>query len=312
MNVKNAFAHLNPIAKLGIVAIVALVCLLLSIVLASLVSIPFYGLDQISDIINSSVNIDAGNVSFLKFLQLAQSIGLFIIPSIILAILFGGSVKKFLKLESLPYFFPILIAILIILVSNPLINFVGEINANMKLPAGLSSLDQWMRNSEDAADELTKIFLKTDSVWGLLFNIFMIAVIPAIGEEFLFRGVIQRIFIDLTKNKHLGIWISAILFSALHFQFFGFIPRALLGAMFGYLFIWSGNLWLPVLAHFANNALAVVAYYLFDRGVLLTDPEKIGIDSESKLAVYLSILFVIFLFRVFYSYEKKKRLEVNY
>jgi len=250
------------------------------------------------------------NISFLKFMQIIQSIGLFIIPSLLLAILFGDNISSYLKLDRKPYQTSIVLSIIIVCIASPFINFVGEINSNMTLPPALSSIEQWMRESEDTAEQLTKLFLKTDTIWGLLFNILMIGVIPAVGEELLFRGVIQRIFSEWTKNVHWGVWISAILFSALHFQFYGFIPRAILGAIFGYLLVWSGNLWLPVLAHFINNTVAVIAYYLYGEGVLSVDPDKIGTNSDYHITTIFSIFLLIWMFWLFYNFEKRKRSEL--
>jgi uncharacterized protein len=109
--------------------------------------------------------------------------------------------------------------------ASPFINFIGGLNANMQFPDWLSGVENWMKNAEDKAAEITEAFLKVETVGGLAFNIFMIAFLPAIGEELLFRGVIQRIFTNWTRNYHWGIWISALLFSALHMQFYGFIPE---------------------------------------------------------------------------------------
>jgi membrane protease YdiL (CAAX protease family) len=280
-------------------------------IIASVISIPIFGFDNFVKMISSSVNIGEENLSFLKFMQVVQSVGLFIIPSMLLAILFGGSISGYLKLDRKPYQTSILLAIIIVFISSPFINFVGEINSKMTLPSAFSSIEHWMRESEDAAENITKLFLKTETIWGLFFNILMIGIIPAVGEELLFRGVIQRIFSEWTKNIHWGIWISAILFSALHFQFYGFIPRAILGAIFGYLFVWSGNLWLPVLAHFVNNTVAVIAYYLYGEGIIKIDPDKIGTNSDYQIAAIISVLLLSWLFWVFYNFEKKKRLEIN-
>ena len=103
-------------------------------------------------------------------------------------------------------------------------------------------IEKWMKDAEESAAEITKAFLDVKTIPGLVFNVFMIAFLPAVGEELLFRGIIQRIFTDMTKSHHWGIWISAILFSAMHFQFYGFVPRVLLGALFGYLLVWSGSI----------------------------------------------------------------------
>jgi len=307
--VRNIYNQLHPVSKLGIVALVALLSLLVTLIIASVISIPIYGIENFSKMIGSSVNYNDENLSFLKFLQLVQSIGLFVIPSFLLALFFGDSISGYLKLNKQPYQTSIILAVIIVLISSPFINFVGEINSKMTLPSAFSSIERWMRESEDIAENLTKLFLKTDSILGLMFNILLIGIVPAIGEELLFRGVIQRIFAEWTKNIHLGIWISAILFSALHLQFYGFIPRVILGAIFGYLFVWSGNLWLPVLAHFINNTAAVIAYYLYGEGILAVDPDKIGTNSNYNIVTIISVLLMGWLFWTFYNFEKKKRLE---
>jgi uncharacterized protein len=308
--VRNIYNKLRPVSQLGVVALVTIMGLLLSMIIAAVISIPLFGIDNFSKMISSSVNISEENISFLKFMQVVQSIGLFIIPSLLLAVLFGESISGYLKLDKKPYQTSIFLAIIIVFVSSPFINFVGEINSKMTLPPAFSSIEHWMRESEDTAEKITKLFLKTDTIWGLLFNILMIGIIPAIGEELLFRGVIQRIFSEWTKSAHWGIWISAILFSALHFQFYGFVPRVILGAIFGYLLVWSGNLWLPVLAHFINNTVAVIAYYLYGEGVLSVDPDKIGTNSDYHIVTIISVLLIVLMFWNFYNFEKKKRSEL--
>jgi membrane protease YdiL (CAAX protease family) len=127
----------------------------------------------------------------------------------------------------------------------------------------------------------------------------MIAFLPAIGEELLFRGVILRIFTNWTKNHHWGVWISAILFSALHMQFYGFIPRMLLGVLFGYLLVWSGSMWLPIIAHFINNGVAVVVMFLIDKDLLNPELEEIGSTTDSYyLAAISLVLVLVFMFMI--------------
>jgi membrane protease YdiL (CAAX protease family) len=135
----------------------------------------------------------------------------------------------------------------------------------------------------------------------------MIAFLPSIGEELLFRGVIQRIFTNWTRNYHWGIWISALLFSALHMQFYGFIPRMFLGVLFGYLLVWSGSMWLPIIAHFINNAVAVVAMYLIDKELLSPEIEEIGTTSDSYYMAAVSLLLIV----VFMLMIKRQNSEVN-
>jgi hypothetical protein len=118
-----------------------------------------------------------------------------------------------------------------------------------------------MRSKEDEAAELTRLLIPSSNAGVLFLNLFIVAALPAISEELFFRGVLQRIFYGFFKSPHISIWTAAVLFSALHLQFYGFIPRLILGLSFGYLYYWGRTLWLPVIAHFVNNGIAVTAEY---------------------------------------------------
>lgn len=309
---KSSYIDIHPLFKFAITALVALISLIVFMVLAAVVAIPIFGLDAFSGIISSTLVFDESNIALLKFFQLVQSIGLFIIPALILSFLFGESTGKYLQINKTPVLLSAVIATVIIFSVSPLINILGQWNASMTFPDWMAGIETWMKQSEQSTAKLTELFVKADSIGGLLFNIFLIALVPAIGEELLFRGILQRIFTDWTKNKHLAIWITAILFSALHFQFYGFLPRAILGAMFGYLLIWSGNLWLPIIAHFINNATAVVAYYLYNNGKINMDPDSIGVNSEYGIAAIISVIVVVGLFRIYYRIEKAKQSKAEF
>jgi hypothetical protein len=137
-----------------------------------------------------------------------------------------------------------------------------------------------MKDSEARASRLTDAFLGTTTTGGFLVNVLIIAIIPGIGEELLFRGLILRLLRDWFGNVHWAVLLSSALFSALHLQFYGFIPRMVLGILFGYLFIWSGTLWIPILAHMFNNLCAVVAAYLFRKGITTEDYQQLGTVPE--------------------------------
>jgi hypothetical protein len=182
----------------------------------------------------------------------------------------------------------------------------------MKFPESLSGIENWMRTMEDAAEMMVKKFMKVENISGLLFNIFMIAVLPAIGEELMFRGVIQRILTNWSKNYHWGIWITAFLFSAMHMQFYGFLPRMALGAMFGYLLVWSGTMWVPILAHFANNTMGVIGYYLIDKGTISKDVEEWGTGTEQFPLVLLSLITTgLLLFLIYRNGSVKTKMPMN-
>lgn len=305
------YQNIHPVSKVAIAALVALISLVVFMLLAAILAIPVFGIEIFSSLISSNLVFDESNIAVLKYFQLFQSIGLFVVPAIILAFLYGESISKYLFLNKVPLFISSVLATLIIFSASPLINIVGQWNAEMRLPSWMSGIEQWMKQSEEAAARLTELFVKADSTGSLFFNLFVIALVPAIGEEFLFRGVLQRILNDWMKNKHIAIWLTAILFSALHMQFYGFIPRALLGALFGYLLIWSGNLWLPVIAHFINNATAVVAYYLYNNGKMNIDPDTIGTESDFGIVAILSAIIIIGLFVLFKRVEKNKQSKIE-
>jgi uncharacterized protein len=286
------YTNLHPLGKLAITALMAAFGLLLFMILGVVIAIPIFGLSSFSKLMSAGITFSAENINLLKYFQMVQSIGIFIVPAIVLAFLFGAHPQEYLYVHNRPYLSSIILAVLIIWASSPIINLLGIWNESMSFPSWLSGVENWMKKEEESAGQLTTLFLETKTTGGLILNILMIGIIPAIGEELLFRGIIQRIFTEWFKNHHWGIWMTAIIFSALHMQFFGFLPRALLGVLFGYLLVWSKNLWLPITAHFINNTTAVLAYYLFGKGVIQTNPDTLGTDSQYGLAAIISTFFV--------------------
>ncbi len=261
-----AFREMGPWSQLIMTAFIVLVCFLAMLLIAVAAAIPFVGLAGMMNLFSGNSLNDQSVIALLKYFQVIQSIGLFVLPPVIVAWLFSGNTGGYLHLDKKVAPITILIAIAAILIVNPFISFIGQLNEGMSLPAFLSDLEVWMKRMEDQAAALIDRFMEVETIGGLLFNILMIGVIPAVGEEFLFRGVIQKIFTTMTRNHHWGIWISAFLFSTLHMQFYGFVPRMLLGGLFGYMLIYSGSLWLPVISHFVNNAVGVLLLYFENKG----------------------------------------------
>lgn len=200
-------------------------------------------------------------IKVLKFFQLAQSLGLFVLPPLIIGYLMYYSVKDFLRLHKISSYYYLLLTSIAILSFIPFSNLLSYVNSYMSFPGFMKGIENWMRTSEENASQLTLYFLKADSWIEFLYNVILIAAIPAIGEEFLFRGLLQRLFTELTKKVHLSIWLSAILFSAIHFQFYSFVPRLFLGIVFGYLLEYTGTIWIPIIAHFINNLVGVIIGY---------------------------------------------------
>lgn len=193
------------------------------------------------------------------------------------------------------------LTIIFILSIQPFVGLLTDWNEMMKLPSSFSRLENIIKALEDNALAVTKAFISTNSVSGLLFNMLLIAVIPAISEELMFRAALGRLLHKMTGSIHWAVFLSALLFSAFHMQFYGFLPRFVLGLGLAYLFFWSGSIWWPILAHFINNGITVLAAFLFQNGYSNLDPEQIGtFDSifPGIFSLLITILILIILKRV--------------
>ena len=242
----------------------------------------------------------------MKWLQLLQSVATFLLPALAGAYLWSNTPMQWLHLDSKPSWQEALAAVVVMLLAIPGINLLSAWNQQMVLPEWMSGIEQWMRMQEDAAAQLTEQFLRVDTVGGLLVNIGLMALLPAVGEELTFRGVVQGMF---TRNRHVAIWATAAIFSFVHLQFYGFLPRMLMGAMFGYMLWWTGSLWVPMLMHFVNNCTAVVVAYLAynhleeGRAEML---DTIGTEDTILLGVFsiCIVLIMMVMYGYFYSHGK--------
>jgi uncharacterized protein len=206
-------------------------------------------------------DIGEKDIGYLRYLLISQDISLFIIPAIILLSLMNPVGYKIRLNVQMLNINEIFLVILLAFCLFPITGFTGQLNSFMHFPDWLSGVGEWITEKEEYATHLTNTLIISDTFGIMLFNLLMIAIIPAVGEEFIFRGVFQKIFYGLFKSGHVAVWVAAFLFSLMHFQFFGFLPRFILGLVFGYLYLWSGTLWLPVIAHFINNAVPTIAAY---------------------------------------------------
>lgn len=318
------FKFSSPATQLFLLLGLFFVCYLLALFVTMGIALSGVPLEKIaeakdlSDILKFNLN-DEAFVSKLKWAQLISSILIFIVPPFVFVILaappnltpapspkergVSRRVIDYLKLDKSFSLIFIFIIPALMISSLPLINLMAEINAKMALPDFLHGVEQWMKKAEEDAKVMTEAFLKMDSFGSMVFNIVMVALIPAFGEELLFRGVVQKLFTQWTKNVHWGIWIAAAMFSALHGQFYGFLPRMALGGLLGYLLLWSGSLWLPVLAHFINNGAAVFVAYLIQKGTIPKEVENIGTGKDEWYFIFSSAVVVFIL--VWVVYKKK-------
>lgn len=197
----------------------------------------------------------------------------------------------------------ICVAILIFFVGMPALNQIIYWNQEMHLPESFAAFEKWSRELEELAAEQTEGLLSTTAIFPTLMNIFVIGILTGIGEEFFFRGALQRMLITCRVNPHIAIWSAAFIFSAIHFQFFGFFPRMLLGAFFGYLYWWSGNIWVNSFAHALNNSLVIISTWLINKGILSEEFDMTGV-SESGFALWCVISIIAVCIIITFLYKK--------
>lgn len=254
----------------------------------------------------ASLQVDFVNQPTYSYVMIiCSSFGTFLLPAWILK-----------RIE--PYFdyFPkgqkgqhilFVLAILFMVAFSPTMEWISKLNMGMSLPDSFKSIEVWMREKEDSMAMLTKNMVMVDR-WDLLFiNIFAIAVMPAIAEEYFFRGAMMKIFDRMFINRHVSIWVTAIIFSAIHVQFFGFVPRMLLGAFFGYMLLWTQNIWIPILAHFVNNAsVVIIAFYFTREGKTFEELQSYG---DSSIFMYIAS-FILSIVIGWYFYIKSKQTNI--
>jgi len=235
---------------------------------------------------------------FLYVYQFINQIGVFVLPPLFFAWMVNKKSRDYLQLNHWPKLYNIVLGTILVYSLLPFINWLTDLNAQVRLPETMAGVQQWMKAKEVQADTITQVFLSVKTMGGLGINLLIMALIPAIGEELFFRGVIQRLLGEWTKNIHWGIFLTAIIFSAIHMQFFGFLPRFVLGLILGYIFAVSGNLWLAMLVHFVNNASSVIIFYLNYNGFIAVKMENFGsvhnwFGIAASFFVSLWLLFLI-------------------
>jgi membrane protease YdiL (CAAX protease family) len=300
---KSPSTERNPFESIILLLLLILVGAIVFSILAIVLSYFIYG----AGVIDKLSSDDPNNLDMIKMVQIFSSIGMFVIPALIYAKLQNRDWLGYLKIIPVPAYL-VLLTIVIMLAASPALEYTTLLNKGMKLPSFLKEVEEWMLQQELKMEFLTKKFIVMNSFSALLVNLLMLAIIPAFGEELIFRGGFQPIFTRWFRNYHVAIWLTAIIFSSIHFQFYGFFPRMFLGALFGYLFVWSGSLWLPILGHFLNNALAVFTAFWYQQQGLSIDKM---FESEPSSPALISISLIIFIVSIRYFYRYTQKLIEN-
>lgn len=273
MENNNRFLGISFMMKIGFFFSVFFVCFFLTATLASML-VNRYG---------------ATNPVVLTQIAL-QNLLTFALPALLVAAFIVRRPFQYLLLSQSPKAKHILYVLLLYVASTPFMNLIVELNESITLPESFAALEVILRNYEEAAKAVTDQLIQGQNLLGVLVLMLILGCLTGFGEEIFFRGMLTRLFIDRPMNKHIAIWLGAIVFSFMHFQFFGFVPRVLMGAMFGYLLVWTGSLWVPIIAHALNNSMVVLFTYLLEQGKL---SQSLDVYGTTQCALWLSIVSVI-------------------
>ena len=261
-----------------------------------------YGLNNLTNAAENPLQ-NLAYINALKWVQLLASIGGFGLSAILVAGLKRPNpfdylqAKKNINLEMIFY------GVVLMTICTPLISTTYYYNQMIHF----GSLDAVLRKMELQDADLTKAFLNVHTWKGLLFNVFIIGLVAAVVEEFLFRGVLQNMLNESFKNMHVSIFITAALFSAIHMQFLGFVPRMLMGVALGYMYAYSGNIYTNIIAHFFNNASQVVMAYFFYNNMTTMDMDKV--EAPNWLTTIASAVMMIGI--IFWMKKRSEQMAVK-
>ena len=248
------------------------------------------------------------SLNSLRFMQICSQIFTFVLPPIIYAMLVKEKPFKSLGFKRSTILWLIL-GVAMIYAIMPLNGVFGEWNSNIKFPESMAAFEKLMQDLQERATEVMEKFVNVDTIGGLILNLFMIAGLAALGEELLFRSVIQTSLIRICKNAHIGIFIASAIFSLFHMEFYGLLPRLVLGLLMGYMYYYSRSIWIPMAMHFTNNGTIVILYYLNNIGAINIDVESFG--TTDVFLLILSIVAMTALFWGAIKLNKKEELKID-
>ncbi|MBO4722156.1 MAG: CPBP family intramembrane metalloprotease [Muribaculaceae bacterium] len=242
---------------------------------------------------------DTKNVNYVIAMSIAQNVVIFILPVVLLAMLNKrAELKPFSHtfwMTKGPSLKSVLLVVLVWIAIIPAMNYVVEWNQNIEFPSLMQDVENQLRNMESEASATTSKLLDSQSLGMMIFMVFVVGILTGLGEEFFFRAGLLGTMLHGKVNKHISVWAVAIVFSAIHLQFFGFVPRLLLGAWLGYLLVWTGEVWTPIIAHALNNGSIVVATYLANQNYISDNYLETTGTSNHWLALGSAVVTVLLL-----------------
>ena len=255
----------------------------------------------VAGLLSTIILLNGQTAVTLRLATIINDMVMFVIPPILCALLYTSHPKEYLRIDSMPQTPAVLIAVGIMICSIPMMNMIIEWNESLTLPHSLADIETWMRSAEERAGDTVNILMGGKTAGSLIMSILIVGILAGFSEELFFRGGIQRLLVSGGINPHVAIWLTAFIFSAIHLQFFGFFPRLLLGAFFGYLLYWTNNLWIPVICHVLNNSIVATVTWMSARGSAASENfNDIGtLDSTHQLLwVTISIIMTFMLLMI--------------
>lgn len=279
---------LSPLAGMGLF----FCCFLLMFVIVSIIS----GL-----LVSKMTGNPAGAI---RIATLLQDILVFMLPAIVTAIMMTRLPARFLWIDSVPRLWPLVLAVVTLFAALPCMNKLIEWNEAITFPEGMGDIEQALRDAENQAAEFVKMILGGASFGSMLVSLCIVGILAGLSEELFFRGAMLRLFRQTNMNPHVAIWLVAIIFSIMHFQFFGFIPRMLLGAYFGYLVWWTRCLWIPIIVHAVNNSVVVIAQWSAEKDGSEAVVNTVGTADTAVWVYIVSLLLTAFGLYLVYRNSK--------
>ncbi len=267
---------------IGIFMVVSLIGMA---ILSSMTGISMFQMAQVDTWGN-----DPKILTYVRGMLLMQFLGLFLMPSLLFAYFSDPEPLHYIGLQKPSKLVYWLIGLVVLLLAIPVVEFTGLLNRQINF----GGAQKWMQSMEDDAAKQIKFMLGRHSVTELIINIIFIAVFAGVGEELFFRGILQRMFIKATKSPWAGIILTAILFSALHVQFFGFFPRLFLGILLGAIYWYSGSLIVAILAHILYDAFFITLAY-FQPQIIESTEATLFTNSTLPILALVSAASVGFL-----------------
>lgn len=241
------------------------------------------------------------SILYINLSIVTQNLLAFVLPVVITAAFISTKPLSFLQLDRMPTMKSLVFMLAVYVAMTPVMNYIVDWNAGISLPDSMSGLEEWMRTAENSAKAVTDRILGENNI---LLSILLVGILTGFSEEMLFRGGLQRILVSRPVNAHVAIWVTAFVFSAIHFQFFGFVPRLLIGAFCGYAAYWTGSLWTAVIAHALNNTTVIVATAV--NSAFGCNLDNLGVVSDREFPI-LALVSLLMTVSLIYLYLKKRR-----